>query len=428
MLINHKLFLSTFILSVSIAQSAFSSGANDDKTNIQKPDKTLSVSALILTDRAKISYNENKKLEFLNNGLPKKYKTLNPDDALNAEAIKKICFPSVEVTPNRSNFIAPVIAFLAPKLIGLFVKEVDKGIEKEIAKYSKTHKKNVSIRPYLKSDNFELKSPCFRYSRFTEKQYIETSEKVRKVVSKRDLEFDFIGQWKIHEGQHIRMRPLRLFVKSPNVPQDAKKVSLAISAKVDAVWRSDNEGKTGEVFNTIILTEKLNKPEDGNESWTNGLKYYNISENKTQKVERLQPNGNTSITEVIETDGNGVPLKVIREDLNSNKSWASFPALPIIPYSKDNEPETAIASLEISVAEVGDGARKKILKLAKKSLSLFEDDITSVLEEAAEELLEDEAPVVDTPDKYCATFTSILSEDGTLQGSAEWTGGNETCE
>ena len=73
-------------------------------------------------------------------------------------------------------------------------------------------------------------------------------------------------------------------------------------------------------------------------------------------------------------------------DFNDD-TWEDVIRLPIIPYSKGMSPGLAEATFQISVTEVGDGARKKILRLADKGLNLFEDDITSALEEAATGLI-----------------------------------------
>lgn len=436
-------------IGISLSLCLSSSYANaQTKKNEPKPDKTLKVSALILTEGVKDYSNTveqfHEQFKFLNNGLPSNLRkggnvgsstdldSLTSNDDLQTEAIRRLCFPSSGDSPARPKIIGPIAAFLAPHLIGLFVKEVDKGLEKEIAKYSTTHSKKVSIRPYAEdADDIDLRvrSSCFRYSRFTEKQYITPQSNGTSLIeSKRELEFDFIGQWKVHEGQHFRVRPLRLYVKSTSVPKNSKKVGIAISAKTNAVWRNDNEGRSSDIFNTIVLKENLKHPNDKNTAWTKGLKFYNLTESKFKEIARTDANGLLVVERLIQVDENNKPLKFIRKDLNSNASWSDFPALQIIPYSEDDDPSRASASLEISVAEVGSGARKKVLKLSRKGLGTFKDDITSVLEEAASELLEDEAPVVNTPDKYCATFTSILSEDGTLDGSAEWTGGNETCD
>lgn len=439
------IYFTSVLLSACISGPAINEGKVQQTTN-SKPNKTQTVSALILTDSVKNSNELKEQLSFLYNGLPKKYvvntkkfEDANLDartdltkmvanDLVSGEAIRRICFPVSSKPDKTSRFIVSILTFLAPKLIGLFVKEVDKRLEKEIAKYSKTHKKSVSIRPYKDSNNFELKSPCFRYTRFKEKQYnLPVQNNIRKVQSERELEFDFIGQWRVLEGQHIRIRPLRIYMETPIVPKDSKKVSLAISAKVNAVWRNDNVGRSEEVFNTIVLRDKFKNPTNKTTSWSQGLKFYNLTEQR-MKSSLVGQDETQSNTKGILTDNKGIPLKFIRKELNSYKSWADFTALPIIPYSKNSDPETAIANLEISVAEVGSGAKKSVLKLAQQGLSLFEDDVTTVLEEAAVGFLETDVPAVNTPEKYCATFTSILSDDGVLEGSAEWTGGNETCD
>ena len=358
-------------------------------------------SALILSESVTAADGVQKQLEFLNTGLPQHLQSSFKDQA---DLVRQICFPDIYKPEGNGNFrpqgfVSSVLGFLAPKLIGLFVKEVDKSLEKEIAKYSATHSKKITVRPYKNSEDFEMASPCFRYSRITEKQYDQKIDKDAYTrSSERTLDFDFIGQWHITDGQHIRIRPLRLYVKNPAVKKNSDEVSLAISAKSSAVWREDNAGRSGDVFNTIILKEKLIKPTEDNLPWTKGLKFYKVT-----------------------SEGGG-------DNLNSREAWSQFQPLPIIPYSEDFPEHSAIGSLEISVAEVGDGAEKKILELAQKGLGLFKDDITSVLEEAAEGLLEKDEPVIETVEKYCATFTSTVDEDGTMIGTAQWTAGNETCD
>jgi len=303
------------------------------------------------------------------------------------------CFPSSGSNP-KSAFIGGVLAYLAPKLVGLFIKEVDKGLEKELEKYSQTHKKSVSISPY--KSNLEFKSPCFRYTRFTE---IKRTEKTtKKVSSTRNVEFDFIGQWRIADNQYTQVRPLRLYMRTPSVPNDADLVSIALSTKVNGVWRNSNEGRSAEIFHAIVLKEKIKKPAglknkrvdqvSATQGWTKGLHYY---------------------------------------DLNDDYSWEKIEALPIIPYSEGHSPDSAIAKLEISVAEVGDGKRKKTLKFLSKSLKLFEDDLTSVLEEAAKGIFEKEAPEVDDTQYFCATFTSSPSSEEGVVGHIEWDDSGDQC-
>ncbi|WP_427452846.1 hypothetical protein [Litorimonas sp. WD9-15] len=459
MTINKTSILIGTVLCAVLSTPAYA-GGQYDQPKAEKLISQKSVSALIMSPSMENPISEKKQLEYLNQGLPKsllahdkyfekenlfeidfpkpnsqeniKLDVLSVKELAQSEAIRRLCFPQDPGinTSTKSFSVAPILAFLAPKLIGLFVKEVDKGLEKEISEYSAVHSQKVSIRPYAASGNFKLESNCFRYSRFTESVYaLDKNAKISKAESKRELEFDLIAQWRLIGGQQIRIRPLRLYIASPAVPKDSDKLNIAISAETKAVWRSGNEGKSGDVFNSIILKDEYFKPEGETEIRTNGLKFYNLIEHRTKDEKHKNENGeyNTRSVPVYYKDTK-IPIMQIMKKPNSNKAWSKFEPLPIIPYSDEPLGYLSTASLKISVAEVGDGARKKVLKLARKGLGIFKDDITSVLEEAAKGLLENEAPVIDTIEKYCATFSATVDEDGNLSGGAEWTEGNQTCD
>ncbi len=402
MTINKTSILISTVLCAVLSTPAYA-GGSDRAKKAKKSSGTKIVSTLIMSDSVDQSDNQS---IYLNFGIPNNLITQN---TVNTQAIENTCFPTPEGGSGATrpkSIIGSALAFLAPKLIGLFVKEVDKGLEKEIEKYSAVHSKKIMIEPYATTENKDLRlsSNCFRYSKFTESYTDQKSNGVITRTSKRNLDLDFIGQWSVIDNNHIRIRPLRLYVDTPAVPKDSDELSLAISAKASGVWRDENVGKSEDIFNTIVLKDKLTKPNENDGSWTNVLKFYKLE---------------------------------FKDD--TSEDWSKFQALPILPYSKEasslSRPaseqikiEDTIASLEISVAEVGDGARKDILKLAKKGLGIFKDDITSVLEEAASELLEKETPVIDTVEKFCATFSAVVDGDGNLTGGAEWTPNNETCD
>ena len=164
------------------------------------------------------------------------------------------------------------------------------------------------------------------------------------------------------------------------------------------MWRDVNEGRSAEIFQSIVMKEKVKKPAEFkkkkvdpqtlNTGWTKGLHYF---------------------------------------DLDDSSSWNKIEALPIISYSKGRSPESAIAKLEINVAEVGDGKRKKTLKFLRKSLKFFEDDLTSVLEEAAKGIFEKDTPEVDETKHFCATFTSAPSNEDGVIGQLQWNDSGEEC-
>jgi len=112
---------------------------------------------------------------------------------------------------------------------------------------------------------------------------------------------------------------------------------------------------------------------------------------------------------------------------DGKSNWTEKQALPIMPYSAGFAPDRAIANLEISVAEVGDGRRKKTLKALRKGLKFFNDDLTSVLEEAAKGIFEKEEPPVDETNYFCATFTTVESDQDGVVGEIEWNDSGDRC-
>lgn len=385
-------FIRFFLASAAFLQcQAAVAGSPDDKPKFRT--EYSNPTALVMSPVDEVqnaSQNPDEQLSFLYAGIPASLVNLQDSKA---SILLDECFPPSEGA-NSSAFIGSVLAYLAPKLVGLFIKEVDKELEKELEKYSQTHKKSLSISPY--KSNLEVKSPCFRYTRFTE---IKRTNKETKVVqSNRVIEFDFIGQWRVADEQFMQIRPLRFYMRNPSVPMDADVVSIALSVKANGVWRNLNEGRSEDIFQTIVMKEKVKKPaelkaknvdsETSIMGWTKGMHYF---------------------------------------DLSAASSWEKIEALPILPYSKNRSPESAIAKLEISVAEVGDGRKKKTLKFLRKSLKFFEDDLTSVLEEAAKGIFEKEAPVVDDTKYYCATYTATPSNEDGVLGQLQWNDSGDEC-
>ena len=363
-----------------------------DCSKLSKNQKCSNPTTLIVSP---VSQTPKDQLSFFYAGIPNSLIDLQDS---NVSKLVGECFSSPQQQP-KAAFLTPIVAFIAPKLVGLFVDEVNKGLEKELEKYSQTHKQTISFSPYKNSvgTNLDMKHSCFRYTRFIE--FVTTTEEANDKESKssiREIEFDFIGQWQVTNNQFIQIRPLRLYMRSPSVPNDATEISLAISAKANSVWRNLNEGKTGEIFQAVILTEKVKKPEDlkeknvnsstRNRGWTKGLHHYDISD---------------------------------------KYKWEKIEALPILPYSQGETPDTAITKLEINVAEVGEGKRQKTLKLLQKSLKFFEDDLTSTLEEAAKGIFEEETPVVDDTQDFCATFTTPPTETEGVIGHIQWNDSGE---
>ena len=171
--------------------------------------------------------------------------------------------------------------------------------------------------------------------------------------------FDFVGQWRVSNDQHLQVRPLRVYFGDTAAPSKSKEVSLSVAAKVDGIWREENSGRSEEIFDVVVLTEKFNRVSKRDKAWKSPLKFYNLT-----------------------NEDNNAYI----DDFN-NDTWDDVIRLPIIPYSKGMSPGVAEATFQLSVTEVGDGARKKILRLANKGLNLFEDDVTSALEEAATGLI-----------------------------------------
>lgn len=272
-------------------------------------------------------------------------------------------------TQSNPALIGTVIGLIAPELIGLFVGEVNEQLEDKIAKYTVTHRASQRINPYVEKNNgqdveknsgqispidtnLETAASCFRYSRYSNKDKVDGFEPKTD-----ELLFDFLGQWRVSENQGLQIRPLRVFFGETAAPKKSKKVSFSINAKADAVWRDDNIGRSEEIFNIVIVTDQVNR-DKANNKWDTPLRYYNL----------------------MNVDGSNY------KDFD-NSDWNSLTRLPIIPYSKGMSPGKTETTFEISITEVGDGARKRILRLASKGLNIFEDDITSALEEAASGLI-----------------------------------------
>jgi hypothetical protein len=183
----------------------------------------------------------------------------------------------------------------------------DAKVEEAMQNYARVTAQDAR-RPFYADPerrNLEPAWRCFRFTRFVNRDDDAPA-------------FDFVGQLRLGDsGDYVQVRPLRLYVAA------GTERNLAISLRLEAVWRQGNLGKLETVFEPVLLAMRL-KPQ------TEALHYF------------------------------------------LDKYWEHYPILPVVPVSMDARGrvvQTAPATVTVTAVEFRkpDQAKDALLRTARSA-------------------------------------------------------------
>jgi hypothetical protein len=234
----------------------------------------------------------------------------------------------LEISQPKGFGLGTVFVVIGKPVVDWFLNIIGTALENELKKYNSVYGGTIfTSKFYNEVGTDRVSFNCFRLTR---------------IKPNGDLALDFLGQIIITDDA-IKVRPLRLFFKSPKA-KNGKEFGLAISINIESVWRQNNLGKKEGVFNYIIWKDK----------W---------------EISRRND------------DANGLDVvKYLKKD------WKYYERLPLVPYSTniDKDEPGGNATISVTVAEIGkpNWIIKNISKLFNKNKDKIGDLIENAVKEA----------------------------------------------
>lgn len=196
-----------------------------------------------------------------------------------------------------------------------------------------------------------LKWRCFRLVRALCRQAQSHHAESQCSFTQDDVHMDLIGEFRLEQGDALKIRPLRLFY-SRSMAEADHKMGVTIELQADSVWREVDRGRNEQIFVSPVLDEQLAVTE---------------------------PNRVTGIK------GSATASDTVKYYPLERSEWDSYPRLPLIPWSTRDGLGTPVQSgnagsvtLSISVAEVGH---------APEALSALDDVVTHYGDDIGKQLL-----------------------------------------
>jgi len=166
--------------------------------------------------------------------------------------------------------VAPIIAAVGSALISYAFNyistQITNSIQSEVDKYKQSYKVDASGSFYYangphaqdtgrvessRGDRLNSAIRCFRYSRMMDGKTFD-----KDGSNGDDLGVDVVGEMRIDpSGQVLQIRPLRIYFAQTKIPSGD--VTLAVELSANSVWREGLTGKSGSVFDQVIVTEKF---------------------------------------------------------------------------------------------------------------------------------------------------------------------------
>jgi hypothetical protein len=168
-----------------------------------------------------------------------------PADSRELEVVK-VCAGPTQLGPAVG--LGSLLSLGLGALIDAAVDRIDKALQDALKNYATAYSKDQTISAYegTVGDDLKLAYSCFRFSRG-----MKAADGTTKVG------LDLVAQVQLSaKGDTLQMRPLRLFVGAFAVPSSNNTDKIAISLKSEAIWRTQNEGHQGTVFDTVLLKEQ----------------------------------------------------------------------------------------------------------------------------------------------------------------------------
>lgn len=179
--------------------------------------------------------------------------------------------------PVEEGAAVELIAMVVKPLLKLIVGGIDKALQEEVARYNAAYESSASAQFYASGMAPSLLYPCFQISRVVAK---DSDPSVRRRTTA------LLGRFEIADGEALYIRPLRLYFAIPPYDSDEAKLvtkttgvyGLAFSARANAVWRENNEGKRSskvlDVKNLLAQKVKVEAAEEQPDGWRIFYKQY----------------------------------------------------------------------------------------------------------------------------------------------------------
>lgn len=229
----------------------------------------------------------------------------------------------------RPEFAFIPLTFLIGPAIDFALDRIDKALEEELQKYIAAYSGSVSEKFYksTNSDGPTASWTCFRFSRAVG---LKNQEKVV---------LDLIGQISLtNEKDALKVRPLRLYFAQAKAK--GEQIGITLSLKAESVWRQHNKGQSETTFEDTFLSQKID-----------------IS--------------------------HGRPVVVYYLD----KEWTSYPRLPLIPWSTNQEGQMKAGEVTFTVTAAEVGAPPKLLEHAVKLFTKNKGELATMMKDSAKKII-----------------------------------------
>ena len=161
--------------------------------------------------------------------------------------------------------VAAAAAALVSFVFNYISTEIGNALQAEVDKYKQSYKVETPGYFYylngpvaadggkIAAANGTLSAAfrCFRYSRMVDGKKFSDGD------DPKNLAVDIVGEIRIDpSGQFVQVRPLRTYYAQSKVP-GGDAVTLGFELSATGLWRDGLSGKTGAIFDTVVMTEKF---------------------------------------------------------------------------------------------------------------------------------------------------------------------------